>query len=679
MTPSESSLPEQASSAPAGAPPDRAGEDRPAKRARYHMPKQRSPLRRWITANTQKAGRRLGRLLFDAEGHPRAFLRALLFDAYQRPRPGLEGVIFKEPGRPRRPFANWLTRSDATLAPLVATLRFPPPMPGRRTVFVVIETSAAPAEGLLRQLARDHHVVVLVLDGATADGERAPAGEGVTLVPVPVAGARAPRAVLLDALALRAGADRPLFAVTAGLGTIDAADALEQRGIPVVAVIGAPDAGLTGRASPVPAVEPALDPVLGPALELALDRASALVFPSSAARAAALSALPRFAARRRLVAADDPLGAGAAEVLAVGHEIGEELDREVSLVLGHEPERLEVLDIPRENDPPGDFTVVEKLEARIADWRRKALLKRHPNRPPLRRPYSGFHPLIYAEHHPVACFDQRRYPLAHWIERGCPPGPWAIPVFGPLREKRASGLKSALHGHFFYPDLLPELLERVAVNASRPDLFLTTDTPAKAAELKVMTADYPAPVRIDLVPNSGRDVGPFLTGLRDVLTGGGHDVFFHVHGKKTKGRRRAIGDPWRHFLWENLIGGAHPMLDAVLAYMEAQPKLGLIYPEDTHLLDWARNGRICAELREDLGLTEPPGTYVDFPVGNMFAIRPEALAPYLRLDLGWADYPAEPIPDDGTLMHGLERLLPMAVRGAGFTTAAARVPGTDWD
>ncbi|WP_018390082.1 rhamnan synthesis F family protein [Ancylobacter sp. FA202] len=661
MTRPESSLPEQAPPATDGP-----ANDLPAKRARYFVPRQRSKLRRWITANTQKTGRRIGRLLFDAEGHPRAFLRSLLFDAYQRPRPGLAGVIFKEPGRPRRPFANWLTGSDATLPPLVAGLPFPPPSVGRRSVVVVIENSAAPAAPLLRRLARDHAVLVLVLNGEPS-GDAALVGDGVALVPVPVAGARAPRAVLLDALAFRVHEDRPLFAVTVGLATIDAADALEQRNIPVVAVIGAADA------------DPARHETLGPALELALARASALVFPTAATREAALASMPRFAARRRLVAAQAPLEAGAAHVLAIGREIGEELDAELSLILATEPERLEMLDIPRENDPPGDLTVAQKLEWLIADWRRKALLKRHPNRPPLRRPYSGFHPLIYAEHHPVACFDQRRYPLSHWIERGRPAGPWALPVFGPLPGPRASRLKSALHGHFFYPDLLPELLDRLEVNASRPDLFLTTDTPAKADEMRAMTAGYAGAVQIDVVPNLGRDIGPFLTGLRDALAGGGYDVFFHVHGKKTKGRRRAIGDPWRQFLWENLIGGAHPMLDTVLARLEVSPEVGLVHPEDSHLVNWARNDRIVQELREDLGLTEPLGTYVDFPVGNMFAVRPAALRSFLALGLEWEDYPAEPIPDDGTLMHGLERLLPMAVRQAGFSTLAVRVPGTDWD
>lgn len=654
MTRPDIPLPEPASPVPGPA-------RRPRGRA-YFVPKQRSKLRRWITATSQKTGRLLGRLLFDAEGRPRALLRSLLFDAYQRPRPGMEGIVFKEPGRPRRSFAAWLEQADANLPPLVADLPFPaPPTDGRRRVFVVAERGVAMAAPLIARLARDHAVAVLLLDGEAGGELPAP------VVPVDVAGAPASRAVLLDALALRAAGDRPLFAVTLGLGAADAADAMEQRNIPVVAVVDLADA------------EASRNGAAGPVLERVLERASAIVFPSSAAREAALVAMPRFAARRRMLAIEAPRDAGAEKVAAIGREIGEEVDNELAIILATRSERLELLTIPRYDDPPGEVGAEQKLEERITMWRRMTLLKRRLNRQLVLRPYSGFHPLIYAEHHPVACFDQRRYPLSHWIASGMPPGPWAVPVVGPLQAPAASRLKVGLHGHFFYPDLLPELLDRIRVNASRPDLFLTTDTPAKAGELRAMTADYPAAVRIDVVPNLGRDVGPFLTGLRDVLTEGGYDVFFHVHGKKTKGRRRAIGDPWRTFLWENLIGGGHPMLDTVLAHLEAHSDVGLVYPEDSHLVNWARNDRIVEQLRADLALTEPPGTYVDFPVGNMFAIRPAAMAGYLGLDLGWEDYPAEPIPDDGTLMHGLERLLPMAVRKEGFLTAAVRVPGVDWD
>ncbi len=72
-------------------------------------------------------------------------------------------------------------------------------------------------------------------------------------------------------------------------------------------------------------------------------------------------------------------------------------------------------------------------------------------------------------------------------------------------------------------------------------------------------------------------------------------------------------------------------------------------------------------------------TYVEFPVGNMFAARPAALKPLLDLDLQWDDYPAEPVPDDGTVLHGLERILPLVVRKAGYVARAVRVPGTYWE
>ncbi|WP_246668994.1 rhamnan synthesis F family protein [Ancylobacter sp. TS-1] len=622
------------------------------------MPRQRGKSRKRLTRISQALGRAIGCLLFDGGKRPRLLVRAVLFDAYRRPRPGSGALVYRQPGRPRRAFAAWMAGAVDLLPALVAHVPFPAPTSdGPRRVLFVVRGDARPLAALVEAAADTWDVVLLRLDGVAG------AGLAAHDVPVDVTGSRVPRRVLIDALAKRSAALRPLFALTVGPETADAANALERFGVPVVALVGTSSGPVADSAG----------------LERLLSWASAVVFPSEAARQAARDRLPQFTGRCRVLAVDDPLGAGAGELVAIGREIGDEVDNEIALILGCAPERLEVLDIPHETDPPGELDVVQKLKWQIFEWRQRTLLRRPVNTPPLRRDYSGFHPLIYAEHHPVACFDQRRYPLSHWIQRGCPPGPWAVPVVGPPAAPRASGLRTALHGHFYYPDLFPELLERLSVNASRPDLFLTTDTEAKAGELRAMAAGYPAPVRIDVVPNIGRDIGPFFTALRDVLVGGGYDVFFHVHGKKTKGRRRAIGDPWRTFLWGNLIGGEHPMLDAALAHMEADGRVGLVYPEDTHVLDWATNERVCAELVEDMGLTEKRGRYVDFPVGNMFAARPAALAPVLALDLRWEDYPAEPIPDDGTMMHGLERLLPAAVRKAGYSCAAVRVPGTGWD
>ncbi len=62
-------------------------------------------------------------------------------------------------------------------------------------------------------------------------------------------------------------------------------------------------------------------------------------------------------------------------------------------------------------------------------------------------------------------------------------------------------------------------------------------------------------------------------------------------------------------------------------------------------------------------------------VGTMFWARTDAIAPLLDLDLGWNDYPAEPVPYDGTILHAIERLFPVVAQHRGSEIAGTYVPG----
>ena len=62
----------------------------------------------------------------------------------------------------------------------------------------------------------------------------------------------------------------------------------------------------------------------------------------------------------------------------------------------------------------------------------------------------------------------------------------------------------------------------------------------------------------------------------------------------------------------------------------------------------------------------------------MFWARSEALRPVIDLRLGWDDYPQEPVSADGTILHTLERLLPLAARHAGYRFATTNVRGVTW-
>lgn len=609
--------------------------------------KQRGRYRRWLTNRAQLVGRSLAKLVFEAGGSPRAWVRPLVFDRYRRPRPLTASLVLRRNGEPKRAFAQWMADADAELLPLVAQVRLPPPEALQRAVALVLCHGAdAGGAKLLAELSKNFEAVLVRIDGV---GAGSPMPEAARTVSFSAAGSRVARSVLLSALALRLRDLQPRVALALGAATADAALACELREIPVVFLA---------------------DPV---APETMLREATEVVFPSAAARTEAEVAFPVLAGRDYLHVVDEPLSAGAGSAVAIAELAARRVEDEVALALKAGAGRLEILTA----DQPGRDPAVALREQVIA-WRRSHAGGTRRMRRILHRPCSGFNPLIYAEAHPQSCLVNRRYPLAHWIEQGEPAGPWVYEVVRP-GETVAASVQVALHGHFFYADLLPEMLERLQRGATRPDLFLTTDNEAKVAQMRAATRDYPAKVEITIVPNLGRDIGPFFTALREPLLRGGYDVFFHVHGKKTKGRRRNIGDPWRNFLWENMIGGAFPMLDAIVARFASDPSSGLVFPEDSHVLDWGRNEEVAHALRHSLGLDEPMTTYVEFPVGNMFAARPAALKPLLDLDLQWDDYPAEPVPDDGTVLHGLERILPLVVRKAGYVARAVRVPGTYWE
>lgn len=65
----------------------------------------------------------------------------------------------------------------------------------------------------------------------------------------------------------------------------------------------------------------------------------------------------------------------------------------------------------------------------------------------------------------------------------------------------------------------------------------------------------------------------------------------------------------------------------------------------------------------------------EFPVGTMFWCRPMASRPLFELGLSWDDYPPEPLPIDGTILHAIERLLPFIAQHEGYRIASSHVTG----
>ncbi len=300
----------------------------------------------------------------------------------------------------------------------------------------------------------------------------------------------------------------------------------------------------------------------------------------------------------------------------------------------------------------------------------------------LRKALPGFDPWQYAELQGLG--DSVENPTAHYIRAGRPAGPWRRALIDPsatAKEPELGRLRCALQIHAYYVDMLDGIVERLRLNRCACDLFVSVATDDAATLAADLLDGWPGKVEVKVFPNRGRDLGPLFTGYARALQD--YDVIGHVHTKKSLALQgqgsvqnwSTFVHDWSEFLISNLLGRESGAMDAILARFAADPALGLVHPDDPHLVDWGDNLPIARSAGSRMNLDVLPPYPPSFPVGMMFWARPAALGALFGLNLDWNDYPKEPVPYDGTLLHALERLVPLAVERAGYSVAVVHTPG----
>jgi glycosyltransferase involved in cell wall biosynthesis len=291
-----------------------------------------------------------------------------------------------------------------------------------------------------------------------------------------------------------------------------------------------------------------------------------------------------------------------------------------------------------------------------------------------RKLFPGFDPSTYARKHGLA--TPGADPLADYLRAGRPAGTWNYPLITGEDEPRpvSARLRVALHIHVFYPELFTLILNRLMENQIRPNLLISVPSELVRGEVAGRVNSYRGRADIRVVPNRGRDIGPFLTEFGDMWRDKYH-IVGHLHTKKTGDLKDpSIGAEWFTFLLENLVGGQRRMADIIIGRMAQDEKIGMVIPDDPNIIGWDSNFSLAKALPTDIELGEPCRDPV-FPVGTMFWARTKALERLLQLRLQWTDYPAEPLARDGTLLHALERLFGFVVTHSGGTIIRTNVIG----
>lgn len=228
------------------------------------------------------------------------------------------------------------------------------------------------------------------------------------------------------------------------------------------------------------------------------------------------------------------------------------------------------------------------------------------------------------------------------------------------------GPSVAVQVHCYYLDILSEISHALKQIPVDYDCYVSTDTHEKKKEIeKTLKTCGMKRLVVDVFPNKGRDVMPFLLQMQEVWEQ--YQYLCHFHTKKTI--TSECGQEWCKYLLHHLFGERENVL-AILQCFEKDNKIGMIYPETfpamkTHE-EWGSNRSGVKRLLHKMKCDVELKTDVEFPVGDMFWARVDAIAPVLGYPWKERMFPREKGQIDGTLMHQIERCWRLVAEQKGY-------------
>ena len=236
-------------------------------------------------------------------------------------------------------------------------------------------------------------------------------------------------------------------------------------------------------------------------------------------------------------------------------------------------------------------------------------------------------------------------------------------------------LKTALVMHMYFPDLVEECYHYAQSMPDNADIYITTNSEEKKQNiLKIFRNLTCNKLDVRVVPNCGRDVGPFLVEFKDHLMD--YDLICHTHDKKVgQLKPGSIGASFSYRCFENVLKSKQFVENIMQTFAENE-RLGILMPPPpnhgpyyiTLGLEWGMNFGVTKELADTLGIhvnmnekKEPIA-----PLGSVFWARPKAIKKIFDHNWTYEEFPKEPIADDGTVLHAVERIYSFAAQDAGF-------------
>lgn len=225
--------------------------------------------------------------------------------------------------------------------------------------------------------------------------------------------------------------------------------------------------------------------------------------------------------------------------------------------------------------------------------------------------------------------------------------------------------------HLHYPDTVERYFKYLEVIPSDIDIYISS------SHLKTISAvedwiinNGKANISVMVKNNRGRDISALLVTFRDSILK--YDYVCFVHDKKAKDEfsEQKVNN-WIDNLWGNTLQSSCYIYNALLTF-EKNKKIGLLVPPDPDDLCWNRWGKSfdnTKKLADKLKLQCTMDSNISpITMGTVFWCRTTAMKKLFEWQWQYEDFLMEPLPNDGTLGHAVERILSFVSEDAGFDT-----------
>lgn len=229
----------------------------------------------------------------------------------------------------------------------------------------------------------------------------------------------------------------------------------------------------------------------------------------------------------------------------------------------------------------------------------------------------------------------------------------------PLHVPGLENERIAVHVHLFHTNMAEDVAHALC-NIRHPFTLLVSVQEDQSPEYWTAFFESRIPslekVVVRALPNRGRDVAPWVVGFRDLIVES--TIFCHIHSKRSDHNRSHGG--WFRYLCHTLLGSLG-VVDGILEILQNDKNIGVVSPCYFWTLanqpNYGKNKDAVDFLYKKLGGDKLPDLCPDYPAGSFFWCRTSVLEPLFALDLKLEDFAEEGGQVDGTIAHGIERII----------------------